>query len=434
MIPVNTITKRSLPKALMASLLSTILLLSGCALDPGVEQESIPEQAATEAVAQVPTSAPPSVESAASTRFRPGIDALELAPIASGMQRPLFITHAGDGSGRMFFVEQRGIIRVYRNGELLPAPFLDITDRVNDGANEQGLLGLAFAPNYLESGHFFVNYTGVQGATTVARFSVSAADPNHADASSETLVLQIAQPASNHNGGMLAFGPDGYLYIGMGDGGAANDRFGNGQNPQSLLAKMLRIDVTSDPAVPYLIPDDNPWVGRTWNGEEVLDEVWAIGLRNPWRFSFDRATHALWIGDVGQNQFEEINVVSFEDAAGANYGWPIMEGLHCFQNGSACAQEGLTMPVSEYPRAFGCSVTGGYVYRGQDFPQLEGVYLYADYCSGIIWSISETAEGGWQVDEVLRSGLTISSFGEDEAGELYIAAFSGIIAKVTVAQ
>lgn len=352
--------------------------------------------------------------------------AIGLVSVASELDRPVFVTHAGDGSGRLFILERGGTARVLHDGELADAPWLDIADRVNDGSAEQGLLGLAFAPDFAESGHFYVNYTGAAGKTTVSRFTVD--DPAAAivDPATERVILTVDQPASNHNGGMLAFGPDGYLYIGMGDGGAANDRFGNGQNPNTLLGKMLRIDVRPDasPGEPYAIPVDNPWIEMDWQGADVRDEIWAVGLRNPWRFSFDRATGDLWIGDVGQGAYEEINHTPAQTRGPLNYGWPIMEGKQCFPDNAQCDQTGLTLPLLDYTHAGNCSVTGGYVYRGAAYPELDGAYLYGDYCSGKIWGLLPEAEG-WRNELLLQSDLRISSFGEDETGELYVIDLSG---------
>lgn len=290
-------------------------------------------------------------------------------------------------------------------------PFLDITDRVGSSANEQGLLGLAFHPDYGQNGHFFVCYTDLLGDTVVSRFS-SEPGADQAAADGERVLLQVDQPAANHNGGQLAFGPDGYLYIGLGDGGGAGDRYGNGQNPESLLAKILRIDV--DGGEPYAVPADNPFAGQ----EGVRPETWAMGLRNPWRFSFDRATGDLYIADVGQSRYEEINIQAASGAGGENYGWPIMEGRHCYRQ-ETCDQSGLTLPVAEYTHAQGCSVTGGYVYRGQEFPTLEGVYLFGDYCSGTIWGLARDAGGAWQMAGLAQSDQQLTAFGEDESGELY---------------
>jgi glucose/arabinose dehydrogenase len=289
-------------------------------------------------------------------------------------------------------------------------PFLDIQERVNDGANEQGLLGLAFHPRYAENGYFFVNYTGANDETVIARFSVTS-DPNRADPASEKVILTIDQPYRNHNGGDLAFGPDGYLYVGMGDGGSAGDPEQRAQNPQSLLGKMLRLDV--DNGDPYGIPTDNPFVTR---GDVAL-EIWAYGLRNPWRFSFDRATGDLYIADVGQNAIEEVNIQPADSAGGENYGWDFLEGSQPFE-GAAPAD--TVLPVAEYARGDGCSVTGGYVYRGAALPELNGVYFFGDYCSGLIWSLQRDAAGAWRRATFGETDFNIGSFGEDAAGELYV--------------
>ena len=338
---------------------------------------------------------------------------LELGRIVGGLDRPVGIAHAGDGSGRLFLLEKVGRIRVVREGTLSDVPFLVISDRVGSSESEQGLLGLAFHPGYAGNGTFFVNYTDLQGNTVVSRFSVSA-DPARADPASEVVLLTLAQPASNHNGGHLAFGPDGYLYIGTGDGGASGDRFGNGQNGQTLLGAMLRLDV--DGGQPYTVPADNPFVGNP----EVRDEIWAIGLRNPWRYSFDRVTGDLYLADVGQNQYEEVDFQPAGSPGGQNYGWPIMEGSHCYPGDQPCDRAGLSLPVVEYDHGQGCSVTGGYVYRGREFPLLAGVYLFGDYCSGRIWGLAPGADGNWQVAQLAQADLQLSSFGEDEAGELYL--------------
>jgi glucose/arabinose dehydrogenase len=411
------------PLRLSALLTITIVLLTACngpirplLHDPAAAANSQPLMAPT------PT---------ATVAFAPDGVTLALETVVEDLDSPLFVTHAGDGSGRLFVVEKEGTIRIVADDALVETPFLDITDRVRSTANEQGLLGLAFAPNYTESGFFFVNYTDDDGNTVVSRVQVTADDPNQADAASEFVVLEIEQPASNHNGGMIAFGPDGYLYIGMGDGGGSGDRYGHGQNPETLLGKMLRIDVTSDPSKPYTIPTDNPWVTADWNGVDVRDEIWAVGLRNPWRFSFDRTSGDLWIGDVGQNQFEEIHYTPAGNPGGLNYGWPILEASACYSGGDDCEKAGLELPVAEYSHSGHCSVTGGYVYRGAQFPALQEVYLYGDYCSGVIWG-SWFADG-WQNAELLDSDVSLSSFGEDEAGELYVTNLStGVLSRLVV--
>jgi glucose/arabinose dehydrogenase len=336
-----------------------------------------------------------------------------LQAVAGGLEVPVAIAHAGDGRGRLFVVEKPGRIRLLRNGALVGTPFLDLTDRVGAGGNEQGLLGLAFHPRYAQNGLLYVNYTDRQGDTIIARFALSD-DPDRADPASESVILTLDQPAANHNGGHLAFGPDGYLYVGTGDGGASGDRYGNGQNGATLLGAMLRLDV--DGGQPYAIPPDNPFRGDP----AVRDEIWAIGLRNPWRYSFDRTTGDLYVADVGQNQYEEVNFQAASSPGGLNYGWPIMEGLHCYPANESCQQAGLFLPVVEYDHSLGCSVTGGYVYRGAAYPLLQGIYLYGDYCSGRIWGLARDAGGGWRTALLTTADVRLTSFGQDEAGELYL--------------
>jgi uncharacterized protein (TIGR03437 family) len=329
--------------------------------------------------------------------------AIRLNRLASGVSQPTDIQNCGDGTGRLFFVQQDGLIRIFKNGALLPSPFLDIRDRTRPGG-ERGLLGLAFPPKYFRKQYFYVDYTDLTGTTTIARYRTTA-NPDVADPQSEQILLTINQPFANHNGGQLRFGPDGYLYIGMGDGGSANDPLGNGQNPNALLGKILRMDVESNV-----------------NAQEYIPEIWAIGLRNPWRFSFDRTTGDLWIADVGQDRYEEVDFQPASSPGGENYGWNIMEGLHCLRPG--CSMDGLTLPIVEYSHADGCSVTGGFVYRGARSPSLQGTFIYGDYCSGKIWGVRR--EGGQWVNRLLlESGLTITTFGEDEAGEIYVADQNG---------
>ncbi len=342
---------------------------------------------------------------------------IELVKVAGGFSRPTHLTHAGDGSGRLFVVEQPGRIRILRNGVVLPSPFLDLTDRVSC-CGERGLLSVAFPPGYSAKKHFYVYYTARSGDITIARYRTSDT-PDLADPASETVVLTIAhRQFSNHNGGQLAFGPDGFLYIGAGDGGGAGDPLRSGQSTSTLLGKLLRIDVESG-ASPYSIPAGNPFANRPGS----RPEIWAYGLRNPWRFSFDRATRDLYIADVGQNLYEEINFQPVATAGGQNYGWNTMEGRHCFQSG--CSTTGLVLPVTEYNHSAGdCSVTGGFVYRGARYPALQGIYFYADYCTGRLWSLSRRGPD-WQSSELRTTGLAISSFGEDEAGELYLVDQAG---------
>ena len=354
---------------------------------------------------------------------------LELQSFASGFSLPVDITHAGDS--RLFIVEKAGRIRIIDdNGATLPQPFLDITGRVNSQASERGLLGLAFHPDYANNGYFYVNYNNNSGNTRISRFSVLADTPNQADPNSELNLLEVGQPFSNHNAGDLNFGPDGYLYFGLGDGGSANDPGNRAQNRQMLLGKMLRIDV--DHGDPYSIPEDNPFAFDDF----TLDEIWAIGLRNPWRFSFDRLTGAMWIADVGQDRWEEVNYQAPGSVGGQNYGWRCYEGSQAFNLNSGCvAQSEYTFPVQVYANnnSVGCSITGGFVYRGATYPDMYGYYIYTDYCSGRFWSLEPDGQGGWQNTELANLDNTeFVTFGEDREGELYVAAIGdGIIYRLT---
>lgn len=337
--------------------------------------------------------------------------------IASNIEAPVAIEHAGDNSGRLFIGQQVGRILIWRNGSVLDTPFLDISDRISC-CQERGLLGIAFHPDFASNGEFFVNYTNLSFATVVSRFTVST-DPNQANASSEEILLTVAQPFSNHNGGHLAFGPDGYLYIGLGDGGSGGDPDNYAQNHLSLLGKMLRIDV--DNGSPYAIPDDNPFAHTDF----TLDEIWALGLRNPFRYSFDRITGDLYIADVGQDLIEEVHVHRANTASGENYGWRLMEGTSCFNPATGCNDGSLTLPAFEYTHTNGrCSITGGYVYRGIAIPALQGKYLYGDFCTGEIFS-AEQIDQQWQQTVLLDTDFDISSFGQDQNGELFVADLSG---------
>lgn len=350
--------------------------------------------------------APPQPPTKSAVSF-PDPSAYEWKLIAGGLSRPVDIQSANDGSGRLFVIEKYGVIRILKNGQLQSQPFLDITDRVNDSGNEMGLLGLAFHPDYEQNHFFFVNYTGSGGNTRISRFQSDGAEG--ADPNSESVLMVIDQPFPNHNGGALAFGPDAYLYAGLGDGGAAGDPLKNGQNKNSFLGKILRINVNE--GVPYSIPQDNPFG----------TEVWAYGLRNPWRMSFDRQTGDLWIGDVGQGLWEEINLLAAGTPAGVNFGWSVMEGTHEY-DGSM--QPEFLPPVSEYEHTEGrCSVTGGYVYRGS-MPEWQGIYLYGDYCRGTIWGLIPV-NGTWQSQVLFETGSTITTFGQDEAGEIFFASDNG---------
>lgn len=348
--------------------------------------------------------------------------AIELDPFANGLSLPVGITHAGDT--RLFVVEKNGTIQIVtESGQVLPTPFLDIDDRVNSVANERGLLGLAFHPDYANNGYFFVNYTNSSGATVIARFSRSQNDQNQADPNSELILLTISQPFSNHNGGGVVFGPDNMLYIGTGDGGSGGDPNNAGQTRTTLLGKMLRIDpnVEGD-SPPFFIPEDNPFA----NDDFTLDEIWAIGLRNPWRYSFDRETGDLWIADVGQNAWEEVNLQMADSEGGENYGWRCYEGFETFNLSGDCNMITQTEPIWTYAHGGGfcrASITGGYVYRGAAYPALEGYYFYGDYCTGRIWSLISDGEGGWNNTELLDfNNSQITAFGEDVNGELYMAA------------
>ncbi|HEV8600727.1 MAG TPA: PQQ-dependent sugar dehydrogenase, partial [Gemmatimonadales bacterium] len=344
-----------------------------------------------------------------------------LQEVASGLAFPLFLTSPPGDNARLFVVEKTGRIRIVRNGSLLSTPFLDLSSQVSNGS-EQGLLGLAFHPGYSANGRFVVNYTNPSGDTRISVFRVSA-NPDIADPASEQVILSVDQPYSNHNGGMVTFGPDGKLYIGLGDGGSGGDPQGNGQNRNALLGKILRLEVSATGQVS--VPGDNPFVGQPG----VRPEIWSYGVRNPWRFSFDRQTNDLYIGDVGQSAREEVDVSTSatQFGRGLNYGWNRMEGLACYSPSSGCNQSGLTLPVLDYGHSDGCSVTGGYVYRGDDVPALKGLYFYADYCEGWIRSFrwNGTAASDQREWSTLKPGGQISSFGEDARGELYVMTSSG---------
>ncbi len=341
--------------------------------------------------------------------------------------RPVDFQHAGDNSNRIFVVEQRGVISVFQNDAATTqkGDFLNIESQVDDSGNEEGLLGLAFHPDYENNGFFYVNYTASNpDRTVISRFSVSASNPNQADASSELVLLEYDQPYSNHNGGQVSFGPDGYLYIAVGDGGSGGDPQGNGQNLKTLLGSILRIDVDQqDGATNYSIPADNPFAN---NSEGFRGEIYAYGLRNPWRFSFDSANGQLWTGDVGQNKYEEVDIIK----KGGNYGWKTMEGFHCFKPAD-CNKEGLELPIWEYDHTQGdISITGGFVYRGSSLEELEGLYIYSDYVSGRIWTLDSNDPANPVNKELLNADFPISSFGIDQNQELYICGFDGKIYKL----
>jgi glucose/arabinose dehydrogenase len=341
---------------------------------------------------------------------------------------PVGIYNAGDGSNRLFVVEQQGVIRVFNNTRNVTTTnmFLDISNKVFDGG-ELGLLGLAFHPNFTENGYFYVYYTADNPLRSVfSRFSISASNPNEANLTSEFILLQVLQPFQNHNGGQIAFGPDNYLYIALGDGGGAGDPLGNGQNRSTLLGSILRIDVDSTSGgLNYSIPDDNPFVG---NSQDYREEIFAYGLRNPWRFSFDPVTGWLWAADVGQSRIEEIDIVE----KGKNYGWNIMEGSLCYSPSSGCNKTGLELPIWEYNHSLGFSVTGGFVYRGSRLTELKGAYVYGDYGSGRIWALWYNGTGEPVNVELVDTSLSIPSFGVNEMSEIYICAFDGKIYQLQI--
>jgi glucose/arabinose dehydrogenase len=350
---------------------------------------------------------------------------ISLTPVVSGLSNPVDLQQPDDGTGRFFIVEQPGTIRILQNGAIASTPFLDIRSLVTFGG-EMGLLGVAFHPGFAQSKRFYVNYDRTlpsgQIQTMIAEYQVSASDSNQADPT-ERMLLTVDQPFTNHKGGQLVFGPDGFLYIGLGDGGSGGDPFGNGQNLNTHLGKMLRIDVDhTTGALPYAIPADNPFAGGGG-----LPEIWAYGLRNPFRFSFDRTTGKLFIGDVGQDKYEEVDI----GQKGANYGWNVMEGMHCYSPTTNCNMTGITMPIVEYDHTEGEAVIAGYVYHGTAVPSLAGSLLIADYITGKIWRLTQDNSGNWQRVLLLSSGRAISSFGQDTAGEVYVTDYSsGGILKV----
>ncbi len=345
-----------------------------------------------------------------------------LERIYDGLNRPVGYIDVDDGSGRFFIVEQDGRILVSVGGDLLGEPLLDISDRVSSGS-EQGLLGVALDPGFSENGRVFVSYTDQDGDSQIVRYTVSADHPTRLDPESAVTILSLDQPRPNHNGGDIKFGPDGYLYIGFGDGGGQGDPEGNAQNPAVLFAKILRIDVSGDQE-PYGIPPDNPFV----DDPSFAPETFAWGLRNPWRFTFDRDTGDLWIGDVGQNEIEEIDLVP-AGTSGQNFGWPVLEGNECYASPD-CDPSDFAAPVDQYTHDYGCSVTGGYVYRGAAIPDLVGTYLFADYCTGYLWGLIPNGDGSYTATDFIETDTNPSSFAEDASGELYLVDLSGAIFRI----
>lgn len=359
----------------------------------------------------------------------PPLVAPKIETVVTGLSRPVFATSPA-GDDRLFVVEKPGYIKIIQNDALVSGNFLDISDLVS-GANEQGLLGMAFHPDYATNGLFYVSYTDKSGDSRIVEYAVSG-DPNVADAASARLIITVDQPASNHNGGMIAFHPDGTLLFGLGDGGSGGDPWGNGQNIDTLLGSLLRIGVEGDdfPADSnrnYTIPADNPFVGKTGS-----DEIWAHGLRNPWRWSFDDVTDLLYIGDVGQGNWEEVNIEPLA-TPGINYGWNTLEGTHCYPSSASCDDSGTALPAVEYSHSYGCSVTGGYVYRGSELPDLVGHYFYADYCAGDLlsfeWDLGVVrSEKNW-TSELGKVG-SVTSFAVDSSNRLYILNDGGALLRL----
>jgi glucose/arabinose dehydrogenase len=416
--------------ALALALALAALALAACSAPGPVAPPARPPAPSAAPTATAPATSPPASSSQPTSQPLPADLAhlrLGLVRVADGLDEPVDLENAHDGSNRLFVAEQPGRIRVIRDGNLLARPYLDITARVRSGG-ERGLLGIAFAPDFRANGHLYVNYTDNRGDTEIALFTANdpASDAPHWTGPST--VLHVSQPFPNHNGGCTRFGPDGYLWIGMGDGGSEGDPGNRTQNPRLLLGKMLRIDVEGPhPGKPYAIPPGQP-VRAGWR-----PEIWWTGLRNPWRFSFDPPTGQVWIGDVGWNSWEEVDVVSADKPA-LNFGWPYWEGLH----GSRAnpKRDGFTFPVYEYPHPFGNTVTGGYVYRGSRYPALVGTYVYADFGQGWVGAMRTTAPDGTPLSSpvakvMLRTSDQLPSFGIDEAGELYLLGYSGTVWRIT---
>ncbi|MCY3945420.1 MAG: PQQ-dependent sugar dehydrogenase [Anaerolineaceae bacterium] len=394
-----------------------VLVVSLLALSvlPALAQETTPR---AESTPETPTPLPPPPPT------RPGPSRYRLHLVASGLYRPVYLTHAGDGSDRLFVLEQNGRIRLLVDDVLQPEPWLDLTAHVSRDSmrqfSERGLLGLAFHPDFEDNGRLFVHYNDHRGDTVLERYSLRPDDPARVDMASRLPILRVQQPFSNHNGGQIEFGPDGFLYMGLGDGGSAGDPLKHGQNPATLLGTILRLDVDVEGG--YGIPPDNPGLTRNLL---LAPQIWAWGLRNPWRFSFDRITGELYISDVGQNRLEEVNVQPADSPGGINYGWRPMEGSLPY-SGETITPD-MQLPALEYGREDGCSITGGYVYRGFSLPELQGIYFYGDWCSGFVWAAWRDASGVWQNMRFAESRLQITSFGEDEDGELYVLDYAGAI-------
>lgn len=410
-------------------LLSCAVLFACSSSDPSAEGTKPETQSSPHR-----SDSPGQDDSTASTpQRRPPFPGIALRSVVTGLSEPIGVTNAGDGSGRLFVIEQGGTIRIVKRGRLRSRPFLDISSRLISGG-EQGLLGLAFHPRFETNRRFYVNYTDTNGDTVIAEYKRSRGDAHRAVSSSERVILTFDQPFANHNGGHLVFGPDRYLYIATGDGGGGGDPEGNGQRKDTLLGKILRIDVNSrTPDRGYGIPEDNPFRGDP----AARPEIWSYGLRNPWRFSFDRRSGSMWIGDVGQGSWEEIDREGASSPGGINWGWNIKEGSQCFVTQTECdaaqVSEELRDPIAEYSHDFGCSVTGGHVYRGRSFRALRGYYFFADYCSGIMWTLDARAGAGQEERLRLRSGRSIASFGENGAGEIFVVDRAGELLRLVPA-
>ena len=419
--------------AFSVAILIVVTLAAGCAPASSSTGPLSPSAASSPSVAASPSAqtseaSPSARPSSAAPLFDPTGQSVAVAVAATGLTSPLDVTNAGDGSGRLFVAEQAGRIRIVKDGALLARPFLDISARIASGG-ERGLLGIAFHPRYTADPRFFADYTDLDGNTVVSEFRVNAANPDLADPNSETVLLHVRQPYSNHNGGALEFGPDGMLYIALGDGGSEGDPHGYGRRLDTLLAKILRIDVDSTPAngAAYVVPPDNPFVATAG----AKPEIWLTGLRNPWRMRFDGATGDLWIGDVGQNKWEEIDVAR-AGAKGLDYGWNTMEGFHCYQPSDGCHQTGLTLPLAEYGHALGCAVIGGVVVRDPRQGRLAGGYLFGDACSDNLWLMDPVGGGRREPVIVAHLGRSISSIGLGEDGSVYATSLSaGVLLRLT---
>jgi glucose/arabinose dehydrogenase len=434
-------SRRPVPPPLLALGVAILIGTLGCGQPTGTppgatatgtaSSAPAPQGSPTGSVAPSRSVAPS--ESVASASPPPAFDPAHVtvgfATVVRGLVAPLGVVNAGDGSGRLFVAQQGGQIRIVRDGKLVPQPFLDIADRITSGG-ERGLLGVAFHPGYPTDPRVFVDYTDRNGDTRVSAFRVDPANPDRLDPASEQRLLFVKQPYPNHNGGALVFGPEGDLYIALGDGGSGGDPEGNGQSLTTLLGKILRIDVDRTGAgQPYSIPSDNPYAGAT---DGRRPEIWLTGLRNPWRMSFDRLTGDLWIGDVGQDRWEEVDVQRAATPPGTNFGWNRMEANHCYLPPSDCRSKDLTLPVAEYGHDQGCTVIGGDVYRGTGQPALVGGYLFADYCTGRVWAIDPSVDGFRTPNVVADTKHNFTAFGEDQGGELYAVDISaGQLLRVT---